>query len=203
MTKEELASQFASEKIVSLNDSISDLLKEAYLRGYEEALAPVVNNPEESDLLSAIKIEYNNLDLPSGLQWSNYLGDKDCGYGRHVHNTFHFNEVQHLDLPTNDQVRELFNYTQKFGGKTGDLYKRWNYASFRSVNGLIYSLVQDQYDTGGDNLAEFWTSDKIEDDITMAFLAVITQNKEDNRIEVSFKKTFKGEKHSVVVLRKP
>lgn len=201
MTKEELAELFVSEKVISLNDSIGVLLKEAYLRGYTDAKTAVTNNPEENNRLSEIEIVYNNLSLPSGLLWSDYLGDRSCGYGRHSHQFFRFNEVKHLTLPTNEQVLELFKYTQKKGGETGDLYKRWNYIEFLSTDGVKYSLVQDQSYREGGILAEFWTRDECEDDITMAYRAIIRKDKENNNILVSFEKTFKGEDHSVVVMK--
>lgn len=199
MTKEELAENYATEQMNSLDNEIKNLLKEAYLRGFEDGKQPVVNNPGEKQSTEDIDIVYNNLDLPSGLLWSDYLGDKNQGYGRHTHKLFLYNEIKHLALPSKEQVLELFKYTKKEGGRTGDLYKSWYYASFLSVNGLKYSLVQDHYSIF--NFPEFWLSDEVEDDPTMAYVSTFNKNEETNEMEVSFEKAFKGERHSVVVVK--
>lgn len=98
MTKEELAKQFAKQKVAELNN----LIKEAYLKGYEhgqlDAGVPINING----------VEYVDLGLPSGTLWSK-TSLYYCDYG-YRQNRFSYYEAQNLPIPTKAQWDEV----QKF-----------------------------------------------------------------------------------------
>ena len=91
MTKEELAQQYAEEKAAEM----AELLKAAYLKGYEQGELKVACS------ISIEGVEYYDLGLPSGTLWSKPLGS----YG---YKLFSYNDASRFDgLPTEAQWEEL------------------------------------------------------------------------------------------------
>lgn len=94
MTKEELAQQYAEEKAAE----VAELLKAAYLKGYEQGELKVACS------ISIEGVEYYDLGLPSGTLWSKPL---HYSYTRE-HRTFSHNDASRFDgLPTEAQWEEL------------------------------------------------------------------------------------------------
>ena len=95
MKKEELAQQFAEQKL----EELSKQIKDAYLKGYEQALL----DTKKSICIDGI--EYVDMGLPSGTLWSkNPLGIK--GEYRKVD----YSEAINLPIPTIEQWKELCEY---------------------------------------------------------------------------------------------
>lgn len=91
MTKEELAQQYAEEKAAEM----TELLKAAYLKGYEQGELKVACS------ISIEGVKYYDLGLPSGTLWSAPLGSKD-------YRLFLHNDASRFDgLPTEAQWEEL------------------------------------------------------------------------------------------------
>ena len=79
MTKEELAQQYAEEKAAEM----AELLKAAYLKGYEQGELKVACS------ISIEGVEYYDLGLPSGTLWSKPIRctSPSCpGYKKFSHN---------------------------------------------------------------------------------------------------------------------
>lgn len=94
MTKEELAQQYAEEKAAEM----TELLKAAYLKGYEQGELKVACS------ISIEGVEYYDLGLPSGTLWS-----KPLSYGPYSnYRSFSHNDASRFDgLPTEAQWKEL------------------------------------------------------------------------------------------------
>lgn len=91
MTKEELAQQYAEEKAAEM----AELLKAAYLKGYEQGELKVACS------ISIEGVEYYDLGLPSGTLWSKPLGSNS-------YRLFLHNDASRFDgLPTEAQWKEL------------------------------------------------------------------------------------------------
>lgn len=94
MNKEELAKQFAEQK----NAELESIIKEAYLKGYEQALF------DTNKVINIDGIEYVDMGLPSGTLWSKHpLWDK----GEYIR--VNYLEAQNLPIPTKDQWEEIYN----------------------------------------------------------------------------------------------
>ncbi len=95
MTKEELAQQYAEEKAAEM----AELLKAAYLKGYEQGELKVACS------ISIEGVEYYDLGLPSGTLWSKPLpyASNNSEYKKFSHN-----DASRFDgLPTEAQWEEL------------------------------------------------------------------------------------------------
>lgn len=95
MTKEELAQQYAEEKAAEM----AELLKAAYLKGYEQGELKVACS------ISIEGIKYYDLGLPSGTLWSKPLpyASNNSEYKKFSHN-----DASRFDgLPTEAQWEEL------------------------------------------------------------------------------------------------
>lgn len=95
MTKEELAQQYAEEKAAEM----AELLKAAYLKGYEQGELKVACS------ISIEGVEYYDLGLPSGTLWSKPLpyASNNSEYKKFSHN-----DASRFDgLPTEAQREEL------------------------------------------------------------------------------------------------
>lgn len=92
MTKEELANQFAEHK----NAELESLIKEAYLKGYDQALF------DTKKIITIDNITYVDMGLQSGTLWSVHpLWDT----GDYIQ--VNYSEAQNLSLPTKEQWEEL------------------------------------------------------------------------------------------------
>ena len=96
MTKEELAQQYAEEKAAEM----AELLKAAYLKGYEQGELKVACS------ISIEGVEYFDLGLPSGTLWSKPLRSNSIYNPSYMF--FSHNDASRLDgLPTEAQWEEL------------------------------------------------------------------------------------------------
>ena len=95
MNKEELAAQFAEQKVEELTKAI----KEAYLKGYEQG------SLDNSGTVSINNVSYVDLGLPSGTLWSEYpLFHLDYGYKQ---KRLSYVEAARLPIPTKEQWDEV------------------------------------------------------------------------------------------------
>lgn len=95
MTKEEFAQQYAEEKAAEM----AELLKAAYLKGYEQSQLKVAS------CISIKGVKYYDLGLPSGTLWSKPLpyASNNSEYKKFSHN-----DASRFDgLPTEAQWEEL------------------------------------------------------------------------------------------------
>ena len=126
MTKEEFAQQYAEEKAAEM----AELLKAAYLKGYEQG---------ELKVACSISIDYD-LGLPSGTLWSKpirFTSPSCPGYKKFSHN-----DASRFDgLPTEAQWEELKKcriYDDYIIGCSGmRIYidtSRSNYTDYRGEN---------------------------------------------------------------------
>ena len=143
MTKEELAQQYAEEKAAEM----AELLKAAYLKGYEQGELKVACS------ISIEGVEYYDLGLPSGTLWSKPLGS----YG---YKLFSYNDASRFDgLPTEAQWEELKKcriYDDYIIGCSGmRIYidtSRSNYTDYRGENvpeGYNYFWLKSEMDEKG------------------------------------------------------
>ena len=96
MTKEELAQQYAEEKAAEM----AELLKAAYLKGYEQGELKVACS------ISIEGVEYYDLGLPSGTLWSKPLSY--TVFNGEKYKQFSYNDASRFDgLPTEAQWEEL------------------------------------------------------------------------------------------------
>lgn len=96
MTKEELAQQYAEEKAAEM----AELLKAAYLKGYEQGELKVACS------ISIEGVEYYDLGLPSGTLWSKPL--RHTSPYNNDYKKFSQNDASRFDgLPTEAQWEEL------------------------------------------------------------------------------------------------
>lgn len=96
MTKEELAQQYAEEKAAEM----AELLKAAYLKGYEQGELKVACS------ISIEGVEYYDLGLPSGTLWSKPLSY--TVFNGEKYKQFSYNDASRFDgLPTEVQWEEL------------------------------------------------------------------------------------------------
>ncbi len=109
MTKEELAQQYAEEKAAEM----AELLKAAYLKGYEQGELKVACS------ISIEGVEYYDLGLPSGTLWSKPLE----GF-RSYRQFSHLQAMKYDGLPTEAQWEELNEICRinlgKLIGRTGE-----------------------------------------------------------------------------------
>ena len=104
MTKEELAQKYAEEKAAEF----ATALKEAYLKGYEQG---------ELHMATTIRVgnlTYVDLGLPSGTLWAvpeSKTSRSDWNY--HYYDMYTFAEACKLNIPTEEQVEELYQHTKR------------------------------------------------------------------------------------------
>lgn len=140
MTKEELAQQYAEEKAAEM----AELLKAAYLKGYEQGELKVACS------ISIEGVEYYDLGLPSGTLWSKPLGS----YG---YKLFSYNDASRFDgLPTEAQWEELKKcriYDDYIIGCSGmRIYIDTSYTDYRGENvpeGYYYFWLKSEMDEKG------------------------------------------------------
>lgn len=92
MTKEELAELFAEQK----KEELTTLIKEAYLKGYEQGQLGV------SVPIFIDGVEYVDLGMPSGTLWSKEPLTKNGSYLQ-----VSYSEAMTLPIPTREQWEEL------------------------------------------------------------------------------------------------
>ena len=103
MTKEEFAAQYSEQK----TEEIKNLIKEAYLKGYEQGCL------ESTHSINYYGVEYVDLGLPSGTLWSKTsLQYESYGYKQKL---FSYEETKNLQIPTVEQWEELCKYCHFFG----------------------------------------------------------------------------------------
>lgn len=142
MTKEELAQQYAEEKAAEM----AELLKAAYLKGYEQGELKVACS------ISIEGVEYYDLGLPSGTLWSKPLHYKSSVCD---HRTFSHNDASRFDgLPTEAQWEELKKcriYRSDIVGCTGIRIGTYaNYRGERIPEGYIYFWLKSEMDEKGE-----------------------------------------------------
>ena len=153
MTKEELAQQYAEEKAAEM----AELLKAAYLKGYEQGELKVACS------ISIEGVEYYDLGLPSGTLWSKPFGS----YG---YKLFSYNDASRFDgLPTEAQWEELKKcriYDDYIIGCSGmRIYidtSRSNYTDYRGENvpeGYNYFWLKSEMDEKGEAKAGRFNAD--------------------------------------------
>lgn len=146
MTKEELAQQYAEEKAAEM----AELLKAAYLKGYEQGELKVACS------ISIEGVEYYDLGLPSGTLWSKPLHFT----GFSSYNKFSHNDASRFDgLPTEAQWEELKKcriYDDYIIGCSGMRIhintSRSNYADYKGENvpeGYNYFWLKSEMDEKG------------------------------------------------------
>lgn len=104
MTKEELAEKYAEQKVAEL----ATILKEAYLKGYEQSYI------DSNGSLSVDDVDYVDLGLPSGTLWAKEpLCILDYGYKQE---RLSYQEASKLPIPTAEQWEEVCRYC-RFEGR--------------------------------------------------------------------------------------
>lgn len=98
MTLEEKAQEYA---LKALEEQIV-AVKQAYIDGYNAAKAKYNHEP----IVDENGIKWYDMDLPSGNLWSEPLKDEEGNYIESV-----YNRVNQLDLPTDDDFKELKNHS--------------------------------------------------------------------------------------------
>lgn len=127
MTKEELAAQFAEQKNVEL----SELIKEAYLKGYEQGCL------DSTGIFSVDGVKYVDLGLPSGTLWSK-TPIEYCNYG-YKQRLLSYHEALKLEIPTVEQWEEVCQFCrfeqEKIIGPSGNrIGYSWAPARYRIYN---------------------------------------------------------------------
>ncbi len=98
MKKEELAQHFAE----SAAAKVAELLKEAYIKGYEQGVL------DSGVPLRVNGVRYIDLGLPSGTMWSDHSLEY-CDYG-YRQRKLSYNEAIKLQIPTVEQWEELCRF---------------------------------------------------------------------------------------------
>lgn len=151
MTKEEFAQQYAEEKAAEM----AELLKAAYLKGYEQGELKVACS------ISIEGIEYYDLGLPSGTLWS-----KPLDYGNvHNYRLFSQNEASRFDgLPTEVQWEELNEicriHSQDIIGRSGERINTFTcYRGEDVPEGYNYFWLKSEMDEKGEAKAGRFNAD--------------------------------------------
>lgn len=127
MTKEELAEQFAKQKV----DELTTVIKEAYLKGYEQGCL------DSSGTVSIDHVDYVDLGLPSGTLWSKIpLDHLNYGYKQ---TRLSYIEATKLQIPTEEQWEEMCRFCRfendKIIGPSGErIGYGWAPAGYRIYN---------------------------------------------------------------------
>lgn len=127
----------------ALENEISRI-EQAYIDGYNTAKAKysteAVVDEENNTITVAGKtsepIEWVDLSLPSGTQWSLPVKFKD-DTGKPVVMGFPYNQVKDLSLPSSYDIDELKKYTKL------ELYA--GYAEYKDINGKIFRIDDRRY----------------------------------------------------------
>lgn len=124
MTKEEKAQAYAD----SIQFSVQDAVREAYLKGYEEGVRSV--NPDRSETIDGV--EYVDLRLPSGTLWA------------FANEVVVFGDAIELNIPTETQWEELksfckFEFSDNYVYVTG-----LNGKSFYISNRLVANTTDEK-----------------------------------------------------------
>lgn len=98
MEKEEFAQHFAENAAAK----VEELLKEAYIKGYEQGLV------DAGTPLNIDGVTYVDMGLPSGTMWSKYSLEY-CDYG-YKQRKLSYLEAIKLPIPTVEQWQELCQY---------------------------------------------------------------------------------------------
>lgn len=100
MTKEEMAAEYAASKM----EEVSNLLQEAFLKGYAQG------ELKSATYVKIDNVTYLDLGLPSGTLWSNGpLGPEN---NLLISYKFSYNEACKYPIPTVKQFEELKNYVK-------------------------------------------------------------------------------------------
>lgn len=96
------AEQLAQQYLESNNDRINELIKDAFINGYEEGLK---NKPKS---ISVNGSDFIDLGLPSGTLWAKPQ-TRTFGYGS-GYKKYALSEIANEDLPTIEDVEELMKH---------------------------------------------------------------------------------------------
>lgn len=154
MTKEEFAQQYAEEKAAEM----AELLKAAYLKGYEQGELKVACS------ISIEGVEYYDLGLPSGTLWSEPLHYNSSKFD---YRTFSHNDASRFDgLPTEAQWEELKEicriHSYNIIGRSGERISIWSDKNHRGEfvpEGNIYSWLKSEMDEKGEAKAGRFNAD--------------------------------------------
>lgn len=175
MNKEEFANLFVENNF----ESIKDLLKKAYLSGYEQGKI-------DSLTYNIDDVQYLDLGLPSGTLWAGPLTIKKSFYS---YKLLSYTDACLLNIPTEEQYKELVEncqllYEEKGGnavfivGKNGKRLQVYteNYVSIHDIPGKIVNGVgfKGEKTLKGQNY--LWLKSDIENDNAM--VAAVIYNHE-------------------------
>lgn len=167
MTQEELASQYAEQKA----EEFAKLVKEAYLKGYEQgrldAFAPI----------NVDGFEFVDLGLPSGTLWSKtsytYL---NYGYKQKL---LSYNEALSLPIPSLEQWQEVLEYCRFtnyyiIGPSGGRIGYDWAPSGY-----LIHNLGEECKQNGN----MFWLKGEVDKENTAPTMLYDIKRKDDNKLD--------------------
>lgn len=154
MTKEEFAQQYAEEKAAEM----AELLKAAYLKGYEQSQLKVAS------CISIKGVKYYDLGLPSGTLWSEPLRT-DSYYKEYKQ--FSYNDASRFDgLPTEAQWEELKEicriHSYDIIGRSGERISIWTENGYRGEyvpEGCNYFWLKPEMDEKGEAKAGRFNAD--------------------------------------------
>jgi hypothetical protein len=98
MTLEEKANEYALNAL----ESEIDKVKNAYIDGYNAARNELLHEPVDID-----GVTYHDMSLPSGTWWSEVIGNEVS-----IPIKLPYNQVKDLNLPTEEDWKELFDNTK-------------------------------------------------------------------------------------------
>lgn len=180
----EKAKQYAQGKAI---DALTAVIEQAYVNGYNDGL-----NHLENEKLEAAKagITFKNLDLPSGIAWSDGYVKDVIGFTKMMSYT----DASKLDIPNIEDFKELVsNCPIQFINET-----RFHGLKFILKNGeeikLHYERHQGQSDAGINNVI-FWLKG-VEDGNERNFACIYGPNK------WVVAKTYMGYKLPVMLVKK-
>ncbi len=137
MNKEEFANLFVENNI----ESIKVLLKQAYISGYEQG------NLDSVLIYNIDDVQYVDLGLPSGTLWAEPLKMK---YYNYCYRMFSYKDAKHLNIPTEDQYKELMENCQiLFEGNGG------NAVTIVGKNGMKLKVYTENYMCFPDNPTKY------------------------------------------------
>lgn len=191
MDVEKLALQF----IDTNNDKINALIKDAFIKGFEEGLK---NKPNSIHINGS---DFIDLGLPSGKFWAKPIS-ATFGYGK-GYKTFAFSETANEDIPTIEDVEELKKHCRTIidtdhvvyivgpSGKRLKIYTKDYTSKYFEHNNKNYYQGEDVPEDG--NL--FWIKSDVENDKAKV-LAIF----EDGSMEI--REHFTGFKLPLLFVRK-
>lgn len=161
MITEELKAKAKEFAINSLQGQI-DALADAYLKGYEDAMAAMPHEPivEECDT-------FTDLMLDSGTMWTDFVHRLSNGY----HSLGYYAALRY-GLPTQEQYEELFSQCRRIGA---------NYVG-RNTNKIYVPMSSDEY--------YLWVKSDVINDEAYAYKIVNYQEPELVRIYVGTEQKF-------------